>query len=126
MIKWNFKKILTSALTVLGIGTLTSCYGMPANGLGCSVFGNVSSENASDGISGIKVTLKDGDKIIASDVTNASGNYDIMCSEEYSGRNFTLEFSDIDGNENGAYENQQKTITLEDSYKREDVVLNAK
>ena len=30
-IKWTWKKILVTTATVLGIGTLVSCYGMPNN-----------------------------------------------------------------------------------------------
>ncbi len=30
-INWNFKKITATILGILGIGMLTSCYGMPQN-----------------------------------------------------------------------------------------------
>lgn len=61
-ITWTWQKIITAILGVLGIGTLTSCYGMPLNGEFIDFTGKVFYDHDNDPstdpvpVSGIKVT----------------------------------------------------------------------
>ncbi len=128
MIHWSFKKIITSLMTVMGVGTLTSCYGMPAHYGTPAVFGYVSSsENyEKDGIKGIKVTVKDGDTVIGTAITDKDGYYSIdlpgtwYCESD----SYTLEACDIDGSENGSYKSFTKEI-FTDLDNQADIILEA-
>ncbi len=114
MIHWDFKKIATSVLTVLGIGTLTSCYGMVPNRAFLFVNGKISSrENSGASIRGIKVELRDGDKIIDTDFSDEDGEYCLGFEDDYLGIPLSISFSDVDGNENGRFKNQTREIKLE-------------
>ena len=114
MIHWDFKKIATSVLTVLGIGTLTSCYGMVPNRAFLFVNGKISSrENSGASIRGIKVELRDGENAIASGLSDESGEYCLVFEDDYLGLPLSISFSDVDGNENGRFKNQTREIKLE-------------
>jgi len=113
MIHWNFSKIATSVLAVLGIGTLTSCYGMAPNYAG--IQGNVTTTKDSDGngendpVQGISVRVIDSDgREIDKSTTNESGNYYLSTSAQDS--EVTVVFEDADG----AFKTQSKKINLAD------------
>ncbi len=115
VVKKKFKKIAYTVLTALGIGMLTSCYGMPTRAYSIDYFslhGKVTAEGTNKEIPGIKVTVNYGGEI-KTYITDSSGNYffDLYFdSEDFPGGiDVTITLTDIDGETNGTY----STKTLE-------------
>lgn len=107
--KW--KKLSYKILTALGIGMLTSCYGMPIAGEFTFIEGDVTGIDEKP-VEGIKVTLEVNKKKLYG-FTDENGHYYIevlLGSEDDIPAIIT--FEDIDGEENGSYEIKEKTITL--------------
>lgn len=132
-ITWTWKKILALICGFLGIGTLTSCYGMPydlydidyASGY---VYDDIDGDDEFDedeGVPGIQVTayypsyeyedgetkedwLKKNDKL-GTATTDENGYFCINFDNAYPEYGFIFKVEDIDGEENGSY----KTIIEE-------------
>ena len=129
VIKKTFKKIAYAVLCALGVGTLTSCYGMPNGmpyGSPYTVYGTVTSDGTT-GIEGIEVTITYGSKTQTSK-TGKNGSYYfsyIFDSDDLiSGIDCTLNFKDVDGETNGSFPNQEAFITFhEDDYEIEKNVI---
>ncbi len=120
MIHWNFKKITTALLTTLGIGTLTSCYGMPPIDYGASWSANLYGDEEMKPIKGIKATLRQGNTVIEETTSDEDGyiefsregeSYRTSICTEYVSDYFTVELSDIDGEANGG---KFKSKTIEE------------
>ena len=129
VIKKTFKKIAYAVLCPVGVGTLTSCYGMPngmSYGCSCTVYGNVTSDGT-NGIEGIEVTITYGSKTQTKKTTK-DGSYYFYYSFDsddlISGIDCTLNFKDVDGETNGSFPNQEAFITFhEDDYEIEKNVI---
>lgn len=125
VIKKTFKKIAYAVLCALGVGTLTSCYGMP-HGCPYTVYGNVTSDGTT-GIEGIEVTITYGSKT-QTRKTAKDGSYYFSylfdSDDLISGIDCTLNFKDVDGETNGLFSNQETVITFhEDDYEIEQNVI---
>ena len=130
VIKKTFKKIAYAVLCALGVGTLTSCYGMPNGGMPYgppyTVYGTVTSDGTT-GIEGIEVTITYGSKTQTSK-TSKDGSYyfsDVFDSDDLiSGIDCTLNFKDVDGETNGSFSNKEAVFTFhEDDYEIEKNVI---
>ncbi len=111
MIRWTFKKTFTSILTLLGIGTLTSCYGMAPNY--ARLEGTVTSKDGNKAVSGIRVRALDSDGLeLDSTETMEGGMY--YLNTKALGSKVKVLFEDVDGKENGSFKKQAKDIALVD------------
>ena len=109
-IHWTWKKILGTILGILGIGTLTSCYGMPEDGFytySCTVKGKIN--GTEQPIEGILVNVKDSEGYEYKDKTNSEGK--ISLSDIFEGK-CTITFTDVDGAENGSFAEKTSNISL--------------
>ena len=107
--KW--KKITYSILTALGIGMLTSCYGMPVTSNYSCISGKVTGVEDNP-VEGIKVTLNY-NGIEDSTNTDKNGNYYFeIIIDENSENHAKLTFEDIDGDINGNYSGKTEEIIL--------------
>ena len=107
---WDFKKITTAVLTTLGIGTLTSCYGMPPVNYGsewsATIYGGKDTELP---LNNIHVRLISGREIIAEDWTDSTGFVSLQMDPgrtafmmpEDGSRCMELIITDDDGTQNG-------------------------
>ena len=110
-IKWNLKKTGVTLLGILGIGTLTSCYGMPPNQKASFIEGKIKSGSEKT-IPGIEVSLFDKDGLFLSKtISDKDGNYAICI---FSLGKYILKFKDIDGIENGKYKTLETSVNVED------------
>ena len=131
-IKWTWKRILSVILGILGIGTLTSCYGTPDDYYGYDrdddyhsnyhdIYGTVSGkiDGQKKPIKNIVVSLSkknSGDS--DSSATYSSPSLDYTSSEgifhfyDNSDGIYELCFTDIDGEKNGSFKQQKKEIEL--------------
>ena len=124
---WTWQKILTAILAFFGCGMLTACYGAPPRDFdddNSDRYGNssdyesekksflflgevVSSEDSDgdgkkDALEGIIVKLQNSSKTIAETKTDNNGFYQMRISiDSESFGDFTISFSDADGEENG-------------------------
>lgn len=107
--KW--KKLSYKILTALGIGMLTSCYGMPVTSNYSCVYGKVTGKDNKP-IKGIKVSL-DYNGITDTWFTDDEGCYSFEIifgnDSDVSG---SLIFEDVDGEENGSYNKKTEKIHL--------------
>ena len=112
-IKWTWKKIFTAVLGVLGIGTITSCYGVPDN-YAYTIQGCVRGrDNGKElPIEGIKVTF--GHFNGKTTWTDEEGFYEINLSDDFHGE-FPLSFTDVDGEKNGKWKEKTETVNLSSS-----------
>lgn len=124
------KKAGISLLNILGISSLISCfggrifggglvcyYGMPRN-INGTVTGEINGEVK--GISGIQVSS--GEQTFT---TKEDGSY-CFFPDEYEGE-ITITFKDIDGEENGSFNNTSLTLNLDtDSWENNDIKLTPK
>ena len=107
----TWQKILGIILGALGIGTLTSCYGMPYNdrykSVEGQVFGDIDSnpETPDEPISNIKICLND--KEVG--FTDSVGYFSVSIEGDDGIYKFSLE--DVDGDENGKF--KKYIISLE-------------
>ena len=99
-----WRKIITSVLTILGIGTLTACYGAVPGWYSFS--GRVTTgedsdgDGKNDGIKGIKVELSKDGNVLSSETTDDDGSFLLYTNSGY-GETGIIKFTDIDGEENG-------------------------
>lgn len=126
-ITWTWKKVLGLILGFLGIGTLTSCYGMPddfygdlkrpsidvyINGI---VKGDIDGDGQTEPVPGISVETSRS----KTETTN-NGSFEILTSYyEDSGYDY-IYFSDIDAEENGFFESKY----MEPQYSDENVIYD--
>lgn len=109
-IKWNLKKTGVTLLGILGIGTLTSCYGMPPNPSSSFIEGKIKSGSEAS-IPGIEVSLFDKEGLLVSEtISDKDGNYAICI---FSDGKYILKFKDIDGIENGKYKTLEMPVNVE-------------
>lgn len=125
-INWTWKKISASILAVLGIGTLTSCYGVVESYN--TVYGKVSGDSDGDGInepvSGIKVEFISGNETIASSFSSKDDDYCFDIDDSY-GSEGKVVFTDVDGAENGTWNSTEKEIKFSSDVYRLDVTLES-
>ncbi len=104
-----WKKLTTAILALLGIGTLTACYGCPPPSL--YVYGRVTTPNVADNgegkaINGIHITCRDSNEVLFQTTTDSNGNYFCPLSADPS-RPVSVSFEDTDGFLNGGiYQSQ--------------------
>jgi putative lipoprotein (rSAM/lipoprotein system) len=114
----KYNSLICIILSLLGFTTACSLiqteYGTPATEYGTPhatfiVKGSVKSESASTSVQGIRV-------VMGSDSTysDASGKYEVNVSAFPEDQTFTLKFKDVDGSANGAFQNQETTVTFTD------------
>ena len=129
-LKRHWKKIVTSLLTVLGIGTLTSCYGCPDEEpyyedldwddvQPRDIYGRVtglSDSSDEEIIEGIKVEFIQDDNVLCTAYTDQYGefyispydfNHDIVYDAHFDSAASELRFTDVDGDASGSW----KTVT---------------
>mgnify|MGYP003571341201 CR=1 FL=1 len=115
-IHWTWKRIVTTICTILGIGTLTSCYGMIEDDYEFDIYGTVTGKinGAETAIKGIAVAISktgsDNDKIT---LTDSDGWFEFR---ELTEGTYTLTFNDIDGEKNGKFKQYTRDVTLNDDY----------
>lgn len=99
-IRWTWQKIAGTILGVLGIGTLTSCYGMPENYY--SIKGTVTGkiDGTTQPIEGIEVRVCDSDGYYGTEHTDSSGKF--AFESELEGT-YEITLKDVDGPENGSF-----------------------
>ena len=107
----SFKRIVTSVFTVLGIGTLTSCYGMAPNY--ARVEGTVTSSEDNAPVQGISVRAVDSNGVELDQTTTLEGGMYYLNTRAL-GSKVKVVFEDLDGDENGSFKNQSKEIGLVD------------
>lgn len=114
-IHWTWKKILGTVLGILGIGTLTSCYGMPEDFY--SISGTVKGKinGTTQAIPGIQVAVKDSKGYTGTEKTDSDGKFSI--SDLFDG-NCTVTFTDVDGDENGSFKEKTLEISLTDDWEK--------
>ncbi len=121
-LKCNWKKVVTSVFAVLGVGTLTSCYGVIDPSSVPGVAGTVTSaktteENEGTPIEGIKITMQTPDgTVLGTTTTESDGSYYFELSTEGysdSGKQYTLIFEDVDGKANGSFKKKIDTVTID-------------
>lgn len=115
-IHWTWKKILGTVLGILGIGTLTSCYGMPEDGF-YDIFGTVQGKinGTLQAIPGIQVEVKDSEGYKYNDKTDSKGKFSIR--DVFEG-NCTITFTDVDGEENGSFAGIEYKLPLTEDWKK--------
>ena len=109
------RRMVTSLLSVLGIGTLTACYGVYPGYF--YYYGRVTSgvdadgDGEKDGIKGIKVELSQNGHLIESTETDEDGTFYISYDEDEINldEKCTIILTDVDGEENGKW----KTLSAE-------------
>ncbi|MBQ9207047.1 MAG: radical SAM-associated putative lipoprotein [Treponema sp.] len=120
-INWTWKRIVGTVLGILGIGTLTSCYGVYEENE-FDVYGTVKGNinGTEQAIKGIPVVLYRGSDAKDSKVTDSDGWYEFRDLTEGS---YTLRFTDIDGEENGSFKQKDVAVTLNFDDRNENVTL---
>ena len=102
----TWKKIISTILGFLGIGTLVSCYGMPlgydSKYISGSVYGDIDGdpETPDQPIPDIEVRVNDNEYKC---ITNHDGRF--YFSVDYEG-SYKISFIDVDNEENGSFENK--------------------
>lgn len=111
-IRWTWQKIAGTILGVLGIGTLTSCYGMPENTY--TIRGTVKGkiDGVTMPIEGIEVKVTDSDGYYGREHTDSSGNFTL--EGEFEGT-YEISLTDVDGTENGSFKEKKiENVLLQD------------
>lgn len=134
---WTFKKILSLILGLLGIGTLTSCYGvvpvMMYDGSLFSLSGKVKGVINKDGeikepVKYIEISIKaknnpSDDETNQNDEyfdlyettkTDENGNFSIYWEYKDSIKDYKITFKDIDGQENGSFKDKSIDVQFTD------------
>ncbi len=103
-ISWTAKKTFATAMGILGIGTLTSCYGMPPNQNNSYIEGQVKNGTSAESVvKGIKVTLLDSEgNEMYSTTSDENGFYSFNVLTG----GYSVKFEDVDGIE-PEYETQE-------------------
>jgi len=117
----TWKKIVAVIAGFLGIGTLTSCYGMPItdpyhtpDGSTNVIFEGVVTDKKGNGIPGIKVTSN-----YATTKSKENGYFEVLAYYPIEDPVSTLTFIDIDGEENGSFESKSVNKKKPDDYNPE-------
>lgn len=99
-IHWTWKRIVGTILGILGIGTLTSCYGVYEEYAYYDIYGNVKGavNGTEQPLKGISVVLYEGNDATKSTLTDTDGWYEF---HDLRMGSYKLRFTDIDGKENG-------------------------
>lgn len=108
-ITWTWKKVVSIILGLLGIGTLTSCYGMPIqdpyyNPEGVNVVfkgivkGDIDGDGETEPVPGIKILSN-----YSKTLSNTNGKFEILAYFPDDGEPCYLYFTDVDGEKNGAF-----------------------
>ncbi|MBR1403032.1 MAG: radical SAM-associated putative lipoprotein [Treponema sp.] len=115
-IHWTWKRIIGTIFGILGIGTLTSCYGVPEDieyyDIGGKVKGKI--DGTEQPIKGIEVALRGVSSTYGSDVSRSSAtnrNGEFSFSDLTSGT-YTVTYIDVDGTDNGSFKTASKQIEL--------------
>jgi hypothetical protein len=102
----TWKKISGAVFGFFGIGFLTACYGVDEGREteGKTVYGQIYGENG-ELLDGIKVCTKDAPEI----TTFSKNGYYELCLPD-SVKSCTVYFEDVDGEKNGEYNSDKRTI----------------
>ena len=121
-ITWTWKRIVGTVLGILGIGTLTSCYGVPEDMY--DILGEVKGtvNGTEQAIPNIAVAAYDSDAKMAEAKTDANGKFALA---ELEAGTYRFTFTDIDGEENGSFAQKEVAVSLSDSIKDLAVSLDA-
>lgn len=111
MVQGSVKKAFATVLTFLGIGTLTSCYGMAPNY--ARVEGTVTSSEDNAPVRGITVRAVDSNGVELDQTTTLEGGMYYLNTRSL-GSKVKVVFEDLDGEENGSFKRQSKEIGLVD------------
>lgn len=124
---WTWKKIVALILGFLGIGTLTSCYGvlppLISKVITGTVMGDIDGDGIDEPVSGILYTFITGEYqrregVIGNGLSGSyysNGRFEIETSK--ADISFGITFTDFDGEENGFF--KTKTITGKSPYDEE-------
>ena len=124
-IHWTWKRIIGVILGVLGIGTLTSCYGVIEDEFEYSIYGQVKgkingTEQAIEGIAVALYNTAGGARNIT--LTDSDGWYDFRALE---GGSYTITYTDIDGDKNGSFKQKELEIPLKEDFNSSVTLENA-
>lgn len=114
-VKSRFTKNL---LTLFGISAVAfifeACYGVPQDQLfpHIPVQGTVTDINSNAGIEGINIDLHINDEFISTETTDSIGEFHFKNLRIGAENDLKFEFKDIDGTDNGSYQDLDTTITL--------------
>ena len=123
-INWTWKRIVGTILGILGIGTLTSCYGVPEDEFYYDIYGKVTGNinGTEKPIEDICVELYKNGKFNKAIHTDSDGWYEFR---ELEGTTYMVRFSDTDGAENGSFKTKVIDITLTDDFHKNITLENA-
>lgn len=126
-IHWTWKRIVGTVLGILGIGTLTSCYGVIEDELEYEIYGNVKGNinGTEQPVKNIVVQLYNDGSSESKDVTttDSDGWYEFRGLAEGT---YTLKFSDTDGDANGgSFAQKEHSVTLKDDFNYSPTLDNA-
>lgn len=120
-ITWTWKKIVSTVLGILGIGTLTSCYGVvpyrDSKLITGRIMGDIDGDNVTEPVPNISVSISAGDYSSYTFETNDEGVF-YLDLQSPSGAVGQVKFAarDEDGDENGSFKTYTDTIIInEDS-----------
>lgn len=113
---WTWKKITGTALGILGIGTLTSCYGVIEDTEYFDLHGKItgSTNGTTLPVEGIEVALRGKSDIYESEEalstsSNKDGEFNLY---DVTAGTYTLTFIDVDGEKNGSFKSSSKSIKV--------------
>ena len=119
-ITWTWKKFITLVLGILGIGTLTSCYGCPdyfEQYCSGTVRGSFKDSGTTEPVKDIKVELLSEGALLDTTCTDEDGFFGVGADSSCTGE-AELIFRDIDGKQNGSWKLQKRKIQLNGNYIR--------
>lgn len=114
----TWKKIIGVIAGLLGIGTLTSCYGMPISdpyhtpdGSTNVIFEGIVTDENGNAIPGIKVTSN-----YSTTKSKDNGYFQVLAYFPIDENSTTISFIDIDGEENGSFATKEVVNSKPDDY----------
>ena len=114
VISRTYCKILAIMLSWLGFSAIPSCgtdYGCGTSGFKIKTTGTVVSKEDETPIQGIRVVLKEEYRGYDTTYTAKNGEFSVQLPTVSGGcEQFSVEFQDVDGEENGSFENMEKRI----------------
>lgn len=122
-IHWTWKRILGTIFGILGIGTLTSCYGVVEDEFEYDVYGKVQGkiDGTTQPVKGIIVevsrTTSDEKQLT---YTDSDGWFEFR--DLYEG-SYIVKFTDTDGAENGSFKQKTERVALKSDYNFETLTL---